>query len=189
MSNEILRFRPRTKRKSRFRSRILGLGAVGAAAAAVALVGPRLQAGVEDVGGNIADGVERFTDNIHSDSLKGKPIEGREKGQYKTVNYDGARPFPVRRDSDQSKQVGIALPGQIVEAQPVWGSPYEGYPGGMVEVDGRVYGEWFKIDELQLVEENRNGEYITTEVSNDVFVSGNFLTRVGEGSDNLSDAQ
>ena len=182
-------YTPQRKGSSRLRSRVLGLGAVGATAAALAFVGPRLKAEVENVGANVVDGVERIVDNIHSDSLKGKPIEGREKGPYKTVNYDGGRPFPVRRDSDQSKQVGIALPSQMVEAQAVWGSSYEGYPGGMVEVDGQILGEWFEIDELQLVKENDKGEYVEAGVVNDVFVSGNFLTAAPVESDNTSDAQ
>lgn len=181
--------RPRTREAFRFRSRVLALGAVGAAAAAIALVGPRVVAEVEDIGGNVVDGVERFVDNIHSDSLKGKPIEGREKGPYETINYDGGLPFPVRKDPDPSRLAGYARPGQIVEAQAVWGSAYEGYPGGMVEADGQTLGEWFKIDKLQLVKENDKGEYVEAGVVNDVFVSGNFLTRVQEASDNLADAQ
>ena len=175
--------------KKMVRRSILGPVILAPVTVAAILVGPRLKAEVEDFGANVVDGVERLVDNIHSDSLKGKPIEGREKGPYQTLNYDGGRPFPVRGDPDQSRQVGIALPGQIVEAQAVWGSSYEGYPGGAVEVDGQIWGEWFKIDELQLVKENDKGEYVQAGVVNDVFVSGNFLTRAGEGSDNLADAQ
>jgi len=168
---------------------IRGVSAAVIATAALTYLGPRAQEEVNDFGENVAKGVEELVDNFHTDSHKGEPIEDREKGPYETLNYDGGRPFPVRRDPDQSRLAGYAWPGQIVEAQAVWGSAYEGYPDGMVEVDGQTLGEWFKIDKLQLVKENDSGEYVEAGVVNDVFVSGNFLTRVQEASDNQADAQ
>ena len=158
---------------------------------AAILVGPRLKAEVEDFGANVVDGVERLVDNFHSDSLKGQPIEGREEAEYKTINYDAGRPFPVRKHPDQSKQLGFAYPDQIVKAQAVYGSSYIGnYLGSQfVGEDGEVYGEWFKVDVLTIFKKTGSGEFERIGEVQGAYVSGNFLTAAPIESDNTSDAQ
>lgn len=121
--------------------------------------------------------------------MDGQPVEGTE-GDYETQNLAGG-PFPVYKDRDESRQLGISFPDQRVKARAFLGVTY---PSNSIyasheENDGQEYGWWYQVDMLPIYERADNGEYAFKEVFHGAWVKVDFLTRVREASDNLADAQ
>jgi len=125
-----------------------------------------------------------------SGKLNGEYVKEMEAGKYRTDTFGNGEEIPLRREPNQGKQAGIALPNFNVEAQPVYGTFYSSNQENLsVVVDGEKYGIWYKIDEVQIWEKTPGGEYVPIGVVKGAYVSGNFLTRIVDESDNQSDAR
>ena len=122
-------------------------------------------------------------------SLNGLLVAGTE-GYYETQNLAGG-PFPVYKKRDETKQLGVSFPDKRVRARAFLGPTYASnakYASYQAE-DGRKYGWWYQVDAIPIYEQTESGEYVYKDVVQGGWLKIDFLTRVREGSDNLSDAQ
>lgn len=121
--------------------------------------------------------------------MDGQSVENTD-GDYETQNLAGG-PFPVYKDRNETKQLGVSFPDQRVKARAFLGATYASNSiyASHEESDGQEYGWWYQVDALPIHEQTENGEYVFKDVINGTWLKVDFLTRVQEASDNLLDAQ
>lgn len=126
-----------------------------------------------------------------SESLSGKPIEGKQKELYFTSPLPDEPNIPVRSLPELGDNIiGYVGKGHIVEGRAYNGRVYPGESGlGKFEgSDGDSYGKWFKVDRVPLYSVDQRGNLqsvrdigdVNQKVVNGVYIAANGLKALSE---------